>query len=73
MVLNGSDTERNRYLDFLKSGGSKYPLDTLKDAGVDLTTPQPIVMAVRKFDEIVSQMEIIVKRLENKGVLPYRE
>lgn len=73
MVLKGSDIERNRYMDFLKSGGSKYPLDTLKDAGVDLTTPQPIVMAVRKFDEIVSQMEIIVNRLENKGVLPYRE
>jgi len=71
MVLKGSDIERNRYLDFLKSGGSKYPLDTLKDAGVDLTTPQPIVMAVRKFDEIVSQMEIIVKRLESKGVFNY--
>jgi oligoendopeptidase F len=73
MVLKGSDSERNRYMDFLKSGGSKYPLDTLKDAGVDLTTPQPIVMAVRKFDEIVSQMETIVKRLENKGVLPLQE
>jgi oligoendopeptidase F len=71
MVLKGSKVERTRYLDFLKSGGSKYPLDTLKDAGVDLTTPQPIVMAVRKFDEIVNRMEIIVKRLEDKGVLSY--
>jgi oligoendopeptidase F len=71
MVLKGSKVERTRYLDFLKSGGRKYPLDTLKDAGVDLTTPQPIVMAVRKFDEIVNRMEIIVKRLEDKGVLSY--
>jgi oligoendopeptidase F len=71
MVLKGSKVERTRYLDFLKSGGSKYPLDTLKDAGVDLTSPQPIVMAVRKFDEIVNRMEIIVKRLEDKGVLSY--
>jgi len=71
MVLKGSDIERTRYMNFLKSGGSKYPLDTLKDAGVDLTSPQPIVMAVRKFDEIVSRMEIIVKRLEDKGVLSH--
>jgi oligoendopeptidase F len=66
IVLEGSESERNRYLDFLKSGGSKYPLDTLKDAGVDLTTPRPIVMAIRKFDEIVNQMETIVRRLEKR-------
>ncbi len=64
MVLTGSETERNRYLRFLKSGGSKYPLDTLKEAGVDLTTPQPIVMAIRKFDEMVSEMETIAQRLK---------
>jgi oligoendopeptidase F len=73
MVLKGSDTERNKYLDLLKSGGSKYPLETLKDAGVDLTTPKPIVMAIRKFDDIISQMDTIVKRLEKKGVLPFQD
>ena len=70
MVLTGSAPERNRYLGFLESGASKYPLEALKDAGVDLTTPRPIVMAIRKFDDIVSQMETIVKQLEDKGTLP---
>jgi oligoendopeptidase F len=70
MVSKGGQTERNRYLDFLKSGGSKYPLETLKDAGVDLTTPKPIVTAIKKFDHIVDQMETIVKRLKEKRILP---
>jgi oligoendopeptidase F len=70
MVLTGSAAERNRYLHLLASGGSKYPLDTLKDAGVDLTKPRPIVMAIHKFDDIISQMETIVKQLEDKGTLP---
>lgn len=64
MVLDGGKTERTRYIDFLKSGSSKYPLDTLRDAGVDLTTPEPIVTAISEFDEIVGQMETIVETME---------
>ncbi|MCP5046889.1 MAG: oligoendopeptidase F [bacterium] len=64
MVLNGGDDERERYLNFLKSGCTKYPLDTLKDAGVDLTTPQPIQTAIRRFDEVIDQMESIVQRID---------
>jgi oligoendopeptidase F len=62
MVLNGGRTESQRYMNFLKSGGSKYPLDTLREAGVDLTTPDPIRMAIHRFDEVVGEMEAIVKR-----------
>jgi oligoendopeptidase F len=63
MVLNGGKSEQTRYLNFLKSGGTKYPLDTLKDAGVDLTTPRPIKIAISKFNEIVLEMEKIAERL----------
>ncbi len=63
MVLSGGESERRRYLDFLKSGGTRFPLDTLKEAGVDLTSPEPIKIALTKFDQIVSQMEEIVQRL----------
>jgi oligoendopeptidase F len=66
MVLTGGRNERRRYMSFLKSGGSQYPLDTLKQAGVDLTTPQPIRVAVQRFDEVVSEMETILERLEQK-------
>ncbi|MDQ1350598.1 MAG: oligoendopeptidase [Acidobacteriota bacterium] len=64
MVLNGGKIEQDRYLDFLKSGGSKYPLDTLKDAGVDLTTPQPIEIALSRFNQIVEEMELIADKLK---------
>jgi oligoendopeptidase F len=53
-------------MNFLKSGGSQYPLDTLKQAGVDLTTPEPIRVAVQRFDEVVSEMETILERLEKR-------
>lgn len=64
MVLNGGKIEQNRYLDFLRSGGSKYPLDTLKDAGVDLTSPQPIEIALSRFNQIVEEMELIAGRVK---------
>lgn len=66
MVLKESKTQRQRYMNFLKSGSSKYPLDTLKETGVDLTTPHPIRVAVQRFDEVVSEMETILERLEKR-------
>ena len=40
-VLGGGDKEREEYLSFLKSGGSKYPIESLRKAGVDMSTPLP--------------------------------
>lgn len=59
MVLKGGETERNRYLDFLKAGGSDYPLNILKKAGVDLTTSAPIIAAIERIDELIDEMEKI--------------
>lgn len=55
-VLAGGEKERTRYLDFLKSGGSKYPLDQLRDAGVDLETPGPVASAMARFKELVEEL-----------------
>ena len=41
-VLSGKPNAVEKYLAFLKAGGSLYPLDALKLAGVDLTTPEPV-------------------------------
>ncbi len=60
MVLNGGTKERNRYLNFLKSGGSKFPLDQLRDAGVDLEKPQPVNAAMGRFRELVNELEELV-------------
>ena len=59
-VLTGSDTERMRYLNFLQSGGSKYPLDLLKDAGVDMNSPQVVATALKKFDALVNELSTLV-------------
>jgi oligoendopeptidase F len=60
MVLNGGNAERDRYLSFLKSGCSKYPLDLLRDAGVDLAKPEPVDAAMARFKELVDELEELV-------------
>ena len=46
-----------RYLEFLSMGGSRYPLDELKHAGVDLNTPAPIETALKKFARVLDDAE----------------
>ncbi|MFM1921610.1 MAG: oligoendopeptidase [Candidatus Hydrogenedentota bacterium] len=59
-VLNGGKAERDRYLGFLSSGGSKYPLDLLRDAGVDLEKPDAVNAAMARFGELVEQLDAVV-------------
>jgi oligoendopeptidase F len=49
-----------RYLEFLKSGSSDYPLNLLKKAGVDLTTPEPVEKALHLFARLVTEMERVL-------------
>jgi oligoendopeptidase F len=56
-VLSGGDAELNDYLGFLKSGGSKYPIDLLKSAGVDMLSPEPVRTALAKFSTLVDELE----------------
>lgn len=67
MVLSGGESERLRYLGLLKAGGSRYPLDTLKEAGVDLTTSEPIEIAIARFDETVARMESLADTVNEAG------
>ncbi|MEY2483231.1 MAG: oligoendopeptidase [Verrucomicrobiota bacterium] len=48
------------YLAFLKSGGSKFPLETLQNAGVDMTTSAPIESALRLFDRRLTELEALL-------------
>jgi len=59
-VLNGGQAELDAYLGFLKSGCSKFPLDLLRDAGVDLETPKPVNAAMQKFAELVDQLDALL-------------
>jgi oligoendopeptidase F len=69
MVLNGGEAEQQRYLGLLKAGGSRYSMDILKTAGVDMTTTSPHEAAYKQFDQIVAEMEKIYERLKAKGLI----
>src|SRR5205814_7862895 len=56
-VLSGEADSVNAYLDFLRSGGSKFSLETLKAAGVDMTTPEPIESTLRLFERRLAELE----------------
>ena len=51
------------YLKFLTTGGSDYPLNELKLAGVDLTSPQPVKDALKIFEESVDELTELLKEL----------
>ena len=59
-ILSGTPGAVERYLGFLKSGGSQYPLDTLKQAGVDLTTPEPVETTFGILAEMVDRLERLI-------------
>ncbi|MFZ2359834.1 MAG: oligoendopeptidase F [Anaerolineae bacterium] len=59
-ILAGDAAAAGRYLDFLKSGGSRYPLDTLRLAGVDMTTPEPVEAAFGVLAGLVDRLETLV-------------
>jgi oligoendopeptidase F len=56
-ILGEGQPAVDRYLDFLKSGSSEYPIDVLKKAGVDMTTSKPIKDALHIFEETLDEME----------------
>ncbi len=56
-VLDGDPAATKRYLSFLSAGGSKYPIDLLKDAGVDMTTPEPLELTMKKMNREMDDME----------------
>jgi len=56
-VLGGGKQELNDYLSFLKGGCSKYPLELLCDAGVDMTKPEPVQTALDHFESLVEELD----------------
>jgi len=54
-IFEGDEETIHSYLEFLKSGSSDYPLELLKKTGVDLTTPEPIENALKRFENLVEE------------------
>lgn len=55
-ILKEGEPAVKRYKAFLSSGSSKDPIDLLKDAGVDMSTPAPIESALKVFENLIEQM-----------------
>lgn len=59
-VIEGGQSEVDDYLGFLKSGGSRYPLDTLRAAGVDMTRPEAVRDTLDLFARRVEELESLL-------------
>lgn len=66
-ILNNKNPKP--FLKFIESGSANYPLELLKQAGIDLADPKTILLALDQFDMLVDEMEEVYIRLKNQGVL----
>ena len=62
-VMSGDANATKRYVAFLSAGGSKYPIDLLKDAGVDMTTSEPLDLTMKKMNRVMDEMDAILKQM----------
>jgi oligoendopeptidase F len=56
-ILDKEEGAVDKYVGFLKSGGSDYPIEILKKAGVDMTTPKPLEATISRFNELLDMLE----------------
>lgn len=59
-ILQEGQPAVDRYIEFLKSGSSDYPIEVLKKAGVDMTSSKPIEDACKVFEEKLNEMESLL-------------
>lgn len=60
-ILRDGDEALGRYLGFLRAGSSKYPIDILRDAGVDMTGPEPITETIHLFGRLLDELESLLE------------
>jgi oligoendopeptidase F len=61
-VKTGDPGATRRYLTFLSAGGSKYPVDLLRDAGVDMTTDEPLELTVQVMNRVMDEMDALLAK-----------
>ena len=60
-ILSQGEPAVKDYIRFLSGGCSKSPIDLLKDAGVDMTSPEPVENALQLFDSLLDEMESLME------------
>ncbi len=63
-ILNREKGAVDRYIRFISSGGLQYPIDLLKEAGVDLTTPRPFEQTMDMMNRLIDEIETILDKSE---------
>jgi len=63
-IVEGQPGAVEAYLTFLKSGSSKYPIELLQAAGVDMTTPEPILDAMQHFKNLLDETEKLLTEVK---------
>ncbi len=63
-TLGGNKESTKKYIKFLSSGGSDYPINLLKTAGVDMTTSEPFELTMKKMNRVMDDMEKILTRMK---------
>ena len=64
-ILSEGDSARDEYIEFLRSGSSDTPIELLKIAGIDMSTPEPVDEALKVFDELVEELDQLTKGNRN--------
>jgi len=63
-TIAGDKESTKKYISFLSSGGSDYPINLLKKAGVDMTTSEPFELTMKKMNRVMDEMEKILSKLK---------
>ena len=63
-TLAGDKTSTKKYIEFLSAGGSDYPINLLKKAGVDMTTSEPFELTMKKMNRVMDEMEKILNKMK---------
>jgi oligoendopeptidase F len=59
-VLTGGEPAAGRYMEFLKTGSSRYPIDALKLAGIDMNNPEPVQRGFEVLKSMVDELETVI-------------
>ncbi|MBI5471541.1 MAG: oligoendopeptidase F [Ignavibacteriae bacterium] len=65
-VLAGDKEATQRYMNLLAAGGSDYPIELLKQAGVDMTTPYPFELTMKKMNRVMDEVEEILAKTQRR-------
>ena len=60
-ILDGDEETKEKYLEFLSSGGNNYPLEILKKVDVDMTTSKPVEEALSMFEDKLNELKELIK------------